>query len=590
MRCVKHRRIRINCCFLLNNNAPVQPTYISLSPDVPPAARQRGKFLSLSSMSITDSELKVAAILNGVEDTKVEDAQQAGFNRRATYWRFLFDQALITPEILNWNYNGSGTASDPYTVSWIESDPRNPLTMAPWTKAGITALAAIITLAAALTSSTYSGCIPQIIEDFQVSAEVAALGLSTYVLGFAVGPLLWAPLGELYGRQVILFITYGAFTAFNAGAAGAHNMQTLIIFRFLAGSFAASSMTNTGGVIADMYTATHRGIAMCFFAMMPFMGPVFGPIIGGFLGQSRGWRWVQGLVAIFSGMLWILATFFIPETYAPVLLRKRARKLSQMTGKAFRSATDAKAVGPLSAKTEFQKAITRPWMLISKEPIVLLLSIYMSILYGILYMLFGAMPIIYQEDRGWNQGQGGLAFLGVAVGEIIACLYYIAENARYTHRMAGGSGSVPPEDRLIPSMVGSVAVPIGLFWFAWTNYPSIHFMASISAGAPFGFGMVLIFISVKNYLVDSYTVIAASALASTVVMRSLFAAVFPLFTTYMYHGLGIQWASSLPAFLALACTPLPFIFFRWGKAIRQKCKYTKEAQELVLITESRGVS
>jgi len=122
-----------------------------------------------------------------------------------------------------------------------------------------------------------------------------------------------------------------------------------------------------------------------------------------------------------------------------------------------------------------------------------------------------------------------------------------------------------------------VTAPIGLFWFAWTNYTSIHYLVSIAASVLFGFGMVLIFTSIKNYLVDAYTIYAASALAGTVILRSLFGAAFPLFTTYMFHNLGIHWASTIPAFLALLCTPLPFLFYRFGASIRERCKYAAEA-------------
>jgi hypothetical protein len=105
-------------------------------------------------------------------------------------------------------------------------------------------------------------------------------------------------------------------------------------------------------------------------------------------------------------------------------------------------------------------------------------------------------------------------------------------------------------------------------------------MLSIAAGAPFGFGMVLVFLSVVNYLIDSYTIYAASVLAASAVLRSLFGAVFPLFTSYMYRSLGIHWASSVPAFLALACVPSPFLFFKHGSAIRKRCKFSARADAL----------
>ena len=132
------------------------------------------------------------------------------------------------------------------------------------------------TLAVAFVSSAYSGGIGEILKTFNIGEEVATLGISLFVLGFAIGPLLWAPMSELYGRQILFFGTYAMLTAFNAGAAGAQNIQTLLILRFFAGAFGSSPLTNAGGVIADMFPASDRGLAMSVFAAAPFLGPTIG--------------------------------------------------------------------------------------------------------------------------------------------------------------------------------------------------------------------------------------------------------------------------------------------------------------------------
>jgi MFS family permease len=389
--------------------------------------------------------------------------------------------------------------------------------------------------------------------------------------------LLWAPLSELFGRQILFVTTYAALTAFNAGAAGAQNSWTLIILRFFAGSFGSSPLTNAGGVIADMFPAKQRGVAMSLFAAAPFLGPVLGPIIGGFLGMNAGFRWVLGFLAAFSGAVWIMGSLLIPETYAPVLLRRRAERLSKLSGKVYRSQIDIDQ-GPVSLKNSFKVSLSRPWILLFREPIVFLLSLYMAIVYGTLYMMFAAFPIVYQQSRGWNQGVSGLAFLGIMVGMLIAVVYTLWDNKRYVKTSDNHNGFAPPEARLPPCLIASVAIPVGLFWFAWTNYTSIHFMASIAAGVPFGFGMVLVFLGIMNYLIDAYTIFAASVLAANSVLRSLFGAAFPLFTTYMYKNLGIHWASSVPAFLALACVPFPFLFYKYGPAIRTRCKFAAQSE------------
>lgn len=501
---------------------------------------------------------------------------ETSFPSRIPFWRLVFDQNVITEEVAQHPYAGSGTNEDPFVVTWLPHDPRNPMNFSAIKKWSITILVSFVTLAVALVSSAFSGGMGQIVVHFGVAEEVVILGVSLFVLGFAIGPLIWAPLSEIFGRRHIFTISFAFLTAFNAGAAGATNIQTLIILRFLAGCFGSSPFGNAGGTIADMFPASQRGIAISFFAAAPFLGPTIGPIIGGFLATGAGWRWVEGFLAAFSGALWLCIIFLLPETYAPVLLRRRAARLSELTGDVYRSKLDIER-GPVPLGRTLKTALSRPWVLLFREPIVFLLSVYMSIIYGTLYMLFAAYPIVFQEVRGWSEGVGGLAFLGILVGMIIAVIYTFPENMRYAKKCTETTDRLPPEVRLPPSMVGGIALPIGLFWFAWTNYPTIHWMASIAAGAPFGFGMVLVFLSVFNYLIDSYTIYAASVLAANSALRSLFGMAFPLFTTYMYHNLGIHWASSIPAFLSLVCVPFPFIFYKYGAQIRQRCTFAAEA-------------
>ena len=424
-----------------------------------------------------------------------------------SYFSVLLDQAGLDDEVLHFPYAGHGTAESPYLVDFLPNDPRNPMTFSKVYKWVITIIAAVSTLAVAFSSSAYSGSVREIMAEFHVSNEVVILGVSMFVLGFAVGPLLWAPLSEMYGRQKVFFFTYLALTAFNAAAAGAQSMAALIVLRFFAGAFGSSPLANAGGVIADIFTANERGIAASFFAVAPFLGPALGPIAGGFLGESKGWRWVEGMTAIFTGILWIVNTFVYPETYAPTLLRKRADALSKMTGKVYMAKIDL-AMPRRSMTQQFKKSLMRPWILLFKEPIVLLTSLYMAIVYGTLYLCFAAFPIVFQTPYpagwGWSPGIGGLAFLGIAVGMVVGAIGAMIDNRRY-QRVAANSpmGMAPPEARLPPAIVGSILLPVGLFWFAWTNDTNVHWAVPIVGSAFFAAGIIVLFLSLINYLIDS---------------------------------------------------------------------------------------
>ncbi|AEO63931.1 uncharacterized protein THITE_2141914 [Thermothielavioides terrestris NRRL 8126] len=479
-------------------------------------------------------------------------------------------------------YPGSGTAADPYIVDYQPHDRHDAMAFSRGRKWAIAVLHSLSTFAVTFASSAYASGIEGVAARFGASAEVATLGLSLYVLGFALGPLVWAPLSETCGRRAVYVVSFAAYTAFSVAAACAPNIAALLVLRFFASAFGASSMTNTGGVIADMFSQAERGLATGLFVTAPFLGPALGPIAGAFLGEAQGWRWILGLVAILGGVVWIPTSLITPETYAPFILRCRAKALSRMTGSVYVSRLDA-GKPPKPLLQELSISLTRPWIFLFREPIVMLTSLYISIVYGTLYMCFAGFPIVFQGSRGWSQGTAGLAFIGIAVGVCLAAVAAGLDNHRYARMceaVEAGGGAVEPEARLSTAMAGSIVLPIGLFLFAWTTYPWVHWIAPIIGATLFSCGLVLVFISLMSYLVDSYTVYAASVLAANSVLRSLFGTAFPLFTTQMYENLGDQWASSIPAFLAVACLPVPFLFYKYGPQIRSRCKYSSEAAKV----------
>lgn len=225
----------------------------------------------------------------------------------------------------------------------------------------ITSIVTTSILAITLASSAYSSSAAQVMAEFDVGSEVFALGISLFVLGFAVGPALWAPLSELYGRRILFITTHGFVVAFVAASAGSNSMASLLVFRFLVGTFGASPMTNSGGVIADLFPPRERGLAMTVFAAAPFMGPVLGPVIGGFITINAGWRWVHGVCSIFIGIVWIAGTFLVPETYGPVLLRRKAEALTGETGHVHVSVLHSHIHGGGTSPAEiFGRALKRP--------------------------------------------------------------------------------------------------------------------------------------------------------------------------------------------------------------------------------------
>ncbi|KAK5056167.1 hypothetical protein LTR84_012720 [Exophiala bonariae] len=530
-----------------------------------------------------------------------------------TSWvRPLLFHPSLTNEVCNQNYTGQGTDEDPYVVDYLHNDMQDAMNFSKGRKWAIAILQSLSSFAVTFASSVYVSGIKGVMQRFDVSTEVATLGLSLFVLGFALGPLIWAPLSEVYGRKSIYIISYTAYTAFSVAAACAPNITALLILRFLASAFGSSSMTNTGGVIADMFSKAERGMATGLFVTTPFLGPALGPIAGGLLGETQGWRWILGLIAILGGVVCITTVLVIRETYAPFILRRRAKALCRRTSKVYMSRIDV-GQPPKTVAQEMSISFTRPWALLFREPIVLLTSLYISIVYGTLYMFFAGFPIVFQLTRGWSQGTATLPFIGVAIGVCLATLAAGVDNKRYVRLCLAADTegrAVEPEARLSTAMVGSIILPIGLFLFAWTTYPSVHWIIPIIGAMVFSCGLVMVFISLMSYLIDSCmflipdslsynsnpsahlwtdVVYAASVLAANSVLRSLFGTAFPLFTTQMYEKLGNQWASSIPAFLVLGCLPFPFLFHKYGPQIRSKCKYASEAAKVLAMMRSQHV-
>lgn len=358
---------------------------------------------------------------------------------------------------------------------------------------------------------------------------------------FLQGPMAFAPLSEILGRRIIYATTLLVATIFVIPCAVSKNVGTLLVCRAIDGIAFSAPMTLVGGTLADLWKNEERGVPMAAFSAAPFIGPAIGPLAGGFLSDNLGWRWLYWMQLILSGTVWFLITFTVPETYAPTLLARRAKKLRATTG-------DDKFVteADLDLRPLFERLrlfLIRPFQLLFLEPIVFFISVYMSVLYGLLYMFFIAFPIIYQEGKGFLASTTGLMFIPIAVGVLLSATLSPLVNKLYLSQCRKYSGRPPAEARLVPMMVSCWFIPVGLFIFAWTSYPHVHWLGPAMGGFPVGFGFIFLYNAANNYLVDSYQHQAASALAAKTCLRSFWGAGVVLFTIQMYHRLGYQWVS-----------------------------------------------
>ncbi|KAH9939282.1 MFS general substrate transporter [Epithele typhae] len=459
-------------------------------------------------------------------------------------------------------------------VTWKEDDPEDPRNWSSTYRWYITAVCAIAVVQVAFASAVVTGDFTDIQNEFGVSNVVVALTVSLMVAGFGLGPLAWSPLSELYGRRYVWIIPGLFYVIFNIPCALAPNIGTLLVCRFLCGIFASAPLTLAGGTISDVWDNNERGLAIALFAAAPYGGPVLGPIVGGFVGETVGWRWMIWVNMIFAGVV-TLFTMTIPETYAPALLKHRAQRLREQTGDV--TITTEQELFKASLGQILVETLFRPFQMILTEPILLLMSLYIALIYGLLYAFFFSFPVVFSEDYGWDDGRVGLTFCSVLIGLFCALFVTPRIERNYLARAEAKGGRADPEDRLVGMMIGCWFVPASLFIFGWTSPPTVlpgggNWVGPVSSGIPFGFGMVIIYFSANAYLIDAFPGYVASALAAKTVIRSGAGAAMPLFITAMYHNLGNGWAASTWAFISLAMIPIPFLFYRYGKAIRAQSK------------------
>ncbi|PWY69193.1 MFS transporter [Aspergillus sclerotioniger CBS 115572] len=505
------------------------------------------------------------------------------------------DEEAAAERVISRKEGGATDETDDLIVGWDENDPMNPRNFNLLRRWLVVIICSSGSLCVTCTSSMYTVTYDQITKEFNCSRLVATLGLSFFIWGLAVGPLFLGPLSEFYGRRRIYICSFTFFLIWLIPCAVAKNIQTLIICRFFNGIAGSAFLSVAGGTVGDLFARHELSAPMMLYTSSPFIGPEVGPLVGGFINQFTTWRWTFYVLLIWTGILLVLIVFLVPETYHPVLLRRKARKLRKETG-------DDRWQAPIeklhrSVAQTVLRSIYRPLLLLTLEPMCLNLCIFSAILLGILYLFFGAFQLVFDTVYGFELWQRGLCFLGLFVGMLFAIFSDPLWRRNYVllelehEKAVGRSDDFQPEWRLPPGMsspciaqdggsnrlnaaiAGGPLVTIGLFIFAWTIYSRVHWIVPLIGSAFFGAGTILVFSGVFTFLVDAYPTYAASALAANSFARSIFGGVFPLFGIQMYNNLGYHWATSLLAFLTLVMAPFPYIFFRYGNRIRQKSRF-----------------
>lgn len=507
-------------------------------------------------------------------DIELAEATAAGQNPNAFGSSSIIEGPVVDP---------NGRTISVQIIKWEDGDLENPYNWSLTRKLVITTIGIFVTINSTLGSSLPSNEISFIADTFNITnKDVKILPMSIYLVGYVFGPIVFAPLSELYGRRWITISTFSLFTLSTMAAALAPNWSALLVFRLLAGIGASAPISVVGGIYADIYespVARGRSVAV-FFTTIGF-GPLMSPIIAGCSAPSLGWRWSFWIALIIAGMSFG-GLMFLPETYGPTLLAHRAKRLRK-------SGTNPHLFGPLEIKSRGWRDLLQPKTLLPlrmlfTEPIVTVVCLYLAILYGIFYMYFGAYPIIFEGIYEMSPCRSGAMFLPIGAGDLIA----IALGAMYDwfleRSQASKQHSIRREEifRLPPACIGGPVTLISIFWLGWTARTEVPWAVPFASGFVYGIGTQLIFIGLLNYLADAYTVYAASAFAASSCSRSIFGALLPLVVTKMYDSLGVAWATSTLGFAVLLMSIMPFVLIKYGpylRSISRLCSELKKERE-----------
>lgn len=412
--------------------------------------------------------------------------------------------------------------------------------------------------------------VPQILEEFgSTDTLYLAILVSAWEFGEAVGPLLAAPLSEVFGRAPCYNAANIVFIIFSIACAVSSNLPMLVAFRLINGIGDASIALNPS-IISDMFIQEERGFPLSMVGFPPLIGPVAGPVIGGYLTEREGWRWAFWFSAIAGGLCELCFLALFRETYRPTILRVKAQALRKKTGvNGYYSNYDHERSE--SGCYTLRRAIIRPAQMLAKSPIVALLATYISVIYGFAYILLTTITEVFESTYAFTQGQAGLAYLGMSLGMVTGVLLCASTSDWWLKKQAAvHDGELKPEYRLPPMVLGGVLIPIGLLVYGWTARGHFFFIIPMLGTATLGFGFFVTTIPLNAYLVDTYKTHAASAIAATIVMRCIVAAVVPLAGPPLYNSLGYGWGNSLLGFIAIAFVPLPILLIRYGERIRKR--------------------
>lgn len=461
-------------------------------------------------------------------------------------------------------------------VDWYFSDDTsNPQNWTDKKRGLIATILCLYTFVVYTSSAIYTTSTEGVMQEFGVSQLKATLGLSLYVLGYGVGPLIFSPLSEIprIGRSPVYITTMILYVILSIPTAFAPNYPGLMVLRFLQGFFGSPCLASGGASLQDIYSMGAVPYAMVAWVSSAYMGPALGPLLSGFAVPVKGWRWSL-FESIWASAPILVAMFVaLPETSGQTILLQRARRLRQRTGnRRFMSQSEIDQAS-MKVSSIFLDALIKPIEITFKDPAVLFVQIYTAIIYGIYYSFFEVFPLVYPVYYNMNLGEVGLVFLCILVACLLGIAVYCSYLYFYMDPRVRKYGFPVQENRLVPALPASFGPTIGLFLFAWTARASIHWIVPTIGITIYGATCFVVMQCIFIYVPLSYPQYAASLFAANDFFRSALACGSVLFAHPLFGNLGVARGTSLLGGLSVIGIVGIWLLYFYGARLRSLSKF-----------------
>ncbi|KAF2741330.1 MFS general substrate transporter [Polyplosphaeria fusca] len=490
--------------------------------------------------------------------------------------RLAADEALAVERTQSRPIAPTKTADGEILVDWYTTDdPANPQNWSQAKKAWTALLIDVYTFVVYASSSIYVSSELLVMERFGVGDFKAALGLALYVLGYGLGPLIFAPLSEVptFGRNIPYISTFALFVILAVPTSLVDNLGGLLVLRFLLGFFGSPCLANGGASMGDMYSLLYLPYSVACWVSFSFAAPALGPLLSGFAVYAENWRWSQWEILWMSGPIFILFLFFLPETHPSTILLRRAERLRKVSGNPkILTKTEIDRRG-LTLGAVVLDAIIKPIEITLKDPAIAFVNVYTALTYGIYYSFFEAFALVYPPMYGFNVGETAIVFTCIIVGCVIAMAIYFSYLNWVVVPDVIKNGLRAQEWRLRPALIACVGPVAGLFIFGWTANPDIHWIVSVIGITIYACSVYIILQCIFTYVPMSYPQYAASLFAGNDFCRSLFAFGAVLFSRPMYIDLGIGKGCSLLAGLSVMGIIGMWVLYYYGAQLRARSKF-----------------